>query len=154
MDKVWLRCPRCGQTEDFRIQATTVIGVVKNDAQDPETEIVDPGMADYDPDSPCHCCNDDAPCEYEGPLSQFEVVHESASEKLDNWYRRKADEIHGSEGSIEIDDNALVSRGDDHGAYVQAWVWVDGPDLECQECGLTLPDVETLRCPACATPVS
>lgn len=31
---------------------------------------------------------------------------------------------HGSEGRIEIDDNAKVSRGDDAGAYVQAWVWV------------------------------
>lgn len=35
------------------------------------------------------------------------------------------------EGVLEIDDNALVSRADgnpDHGAYVQAWVWV--PDEE------------------------
>ena len=29
------------------------------------------------------------------------------------------------EGTIEIDDNAVVSRGSDNGAYVQAWVWVE-----------------------------
>lgn len=28
------------------------------------------------------------------------------------------------EGEIEIDDTAVVSRGDDAGAYVMAWVWV------------------------------
>lgn len=33
---------------------------------------------------------------------------------------------HGSD-DIEIDDNAVVSCGDD-GAFVQAWVWVRYPD--------------------------
>ncbi len=28
------------------------------------------------------------------------------------------------DGELEIDDNAVVSHGDDNGAYVQAWVWV------------------------------
>ena len=28
------------------------------------------------------------------------------------------------EGTIEIDDNAVVSEGTDNGAYVAAWVWV------------------------------
>ena len=35
--------------------------------------------------------------------------------------------IYQEEGSIEIDDNAKVSRGEgnpDKGAYVQAWLWV------------------------------
>ena len=32
---------------------------------------------------------------------------------------------HQSEGSVEIDDNAELSEGDDNGCYVQAWVWVD-----------------------------
>jgi hypothetical protein len=29
------------------------------------------------------------------------------------------------DGEVEIDENAVVSEGDDNGAYVQAWVWVD-----------------------------
>lgn len=37
------------------------------------------------------------------------------------------------EGEIEVDPNAVVSRGNDNGAYVQAWVWV--PDPTCAECG-------------------
>lgn len=32
--------------------------------------------------------------------------------------------MYQDEGSIEIDGGAVVSRGDDPGAYVQAWVWV------------------------------
>jgi hypothetical protein len=36
------------------------------------------------------------------------------------------------EGRCEIDDEPTVSEGDDNGAYVQAWVWVDfaGTDLD------------------------
>lgn len=29
------------------------------------------------------------------------------------------------EGELEFDDDAVVSEGDDNGAYLQAWVWVD-----------------------------
>ena len=29
------------------------------------------------------------------------------------------------EGAVEIDDNALLSEGNDNGCYMQAWVWVD-----------------------------
>lgn len=32
------------------------------------------------------------------------------------------------EGSVEVDDNALVSVSDDGGAYVQAWIWVSDED--------------------------
>ena len=35
-----------------------------------------------------------------------------------------ADKEYGHDGSIEIDDNAKLSEGDDNGTYVQAWVWV------------------------------
>lgn len=45
-------------------------------------------------------------------------------------YRAAAERIHGSEGSVEIDDGAKVSRGDDAGAYVQAWVWVSDEDAK------------------------
>ena len=39
-------------------------------------------------------------------------------------YVEAARRIYQREGTIEIDDNARISRGDDPGAYVQAWVWV------------------------------
>lgn len=48
----------------------------------------------------------------------------------DEEYRELARQQYASEGEIEIDDEAVVSRGDDPGAYVQAWVWVAAPDKE------------------------
>lgn len=43
--------------------------------------------------------------------------------------RRLANDRYGSEGTIEVDDNAKVSElettENENGAYVQAWVWVD-----------------------------
>jgi hypothetical protein len=41
------------------------------------------------------------------------------------WYRKRAKAEWQEDGSVEIDDDAKVSLGDDKGAYVQAWVWVD-----------------------------
>jgi len=29
------------------------------------------------------------------------------------------------EGELEFDDDAIASEGDDNGAYVQTWAWVD-----------------------------
>lgn len=48
----------------------------------------------------------------------------------DETYREAARDRYGCDGEIEIDPGAPVSRGDDPGAYVQAWVWVDDSDLE------------------------
>ena len=48
------------------------------------------------------------------------------------WYRTQARAVYQDEGRVEIDDNAPVSRNKerkfDHGAYVQAWVWVPDPE--------------------------
>lgn len=40
--------------------------------------------------------------------------------------RKHAQQTMQREGDLqlEIDDDAIVSEGDDNGAYVQAWVWV------------------------------
>jgi hypothetical protein len=35
-----------------------------------------------------------------------------------------------AEGEVEVDDRAVVSRGEEAGAYVQAWVWVSFIDAE------------------------
>jgi hypothetical protein len=50
--------------------------------------------------------------------------------KSDDWYRDRAKELYCVDGEIEVDSNARISRGDDRGAYVEAWVWVpDDEDL-------------------------
>ncbi len=46
------------------------------------------------------------------------------SQKSDEWYVEQARKLYHHEGDIEVDPGAPVSRGEDHGAYVQAWVWV------------------------------
>ena len=50
----------------------------------------------------------------------------------DDEYRRLAKQQYESEGKIEIDLHARISRSDDHtgeiGAWVQAWVFVCKPE--------------------------
>lgn len=43
---------------------------------------------------------------------------------------RQNENLH--EGELELDDNAVISEGDDNGAYVQVWMWVpfDGTPLD------------------------
>lgn len=50
------------------------------------------------------------------------------SKDVDAAYIAAAKGRHGDDGVCEIDDNAIVSIGDDPGAYVMAWVWVDQDD--------------------------
>lgn len=42
----------------------------------------------------------------------------------DERYIEKARDEYQHEGDCEIDDNAVISRGSEPGAYVEAWVWV------------------------------
>jgi hypothetical protein len=57
----------------------------------------------------------------------------------DAQYLSAARRIHHEDGEVEVDEDSgkmpkgRVSRGDDHGAYVLAWVWV--PDSEARQEG-------------------
>ena len=42
----------------------------------------------------------------------------------DDDIQDRARELFSIDGEIEIDIDADISRGDEDGAYVQAWVWV------------------------------
>ena len=48
---------------------------------------------------------------------------ELSGEEMDRWCRSRAKEMYGRDGEVEVDGNAVVSYGDDPGAYVAAWVW-------------------------------
>jgi hypothetical protein len=61
------------------------------------------------------------------------------------------------DGELEVDDEAIVSEGDDNGAYVQTWTWVSfvGTDLDkeeekdlstCGKCGAEVPEI--IGCPS------
>lgn len=54
---------------------------------------------------------------------------------------------HQEDGKLEIDEDAKLSEGDDNGAWVQAWVWVDFSGSEFDQDGFDRddggPDSET-----------
>lgn len=70
--------------------------------------------------------------------SATEAVRKQQAEQLElRHFISKARAIHAVDGSVEIDDTALVSdardsEGGDAGVYVQAWVWisVEGDESE------------------------
>jgi hypothetical protein len=61
-------------------------------------------------------------------------------EQIDERYREAAHKEHVSEGTLEIDAGAIVSRSDDGGAYIAAWVWVDCASVGLCKCGAELPE--------------
>lgn len=58
-----------------------------------------------------------------------ETCESTEDPALDDAYREAATNQYAEEGRVEIDSNAVVSYGDDEGAYVAAWVWVDRSDV-------------------------
>lgn len=55
-----------------------------------------------------------------------------ATKESDEAYIQKARMIHVEEGTLEIDDGAVVSVGNE-GAYVMAWAFVDNDEDEEDE---------------------
>jgi hypothetical protein len=69
----------------------------------------------------------------EQPSLDFSAVVPLFAEGPDsNAYVLAAAE-HVSEGEIEVDNPAVVSRSEDGGAYVMAWVWVSDEDARRKE---------------------
>lgn len=64
-------------------------------------------------------------------MEEMKCLHDG--EALDDCYIKAARNMHQDGGSVEIDDGAVVSKGTDPGAYVEARVWVDNCDLENYE---------------------
>jgi len=56
-----------------------------------------------------------------------EVVEEEGEGPSDAEYIASARDMYAVDGQVEIDEGAMVSRGDERGAYVAAWVWVAEP---------------------------
>lgn len=59
----------------------------------------------------------------------LDAAHTLEKDWLRERYIKAAKANHHRDGECEIDDNAVVSFGDEPGAYVQAWVWVDNSEL-------------------------
>lgn len=55
---------------------------------------------------------------------------DEAKAELERLYRQAAKDVWAEDGKIIVDDEAKVDspfEDERRGAYVQAWVWVDGP---------------------------
>lgn len=66
----------------------------------------------------------------------FEALEQAVAELLNDAeqkqrYRDLA-KSYEVEGELEVDDDAIVSLGDDPGAYVQVWIWVPDPEWEVE----------------------
>lgn len=59
----------------------------------------------------------------------FTVEHADDPDPEAARYRSYAQGCLQRDGDLEFDDNAVVSMGEDPGAYVQGWKWVDRCDL-------------------------
>ena len=73
-----------------------------------------------------------------GPSHPIATKIRAAFDDLDNptlTHFRDAAATHQRDGEIEIDGNAIVSMGDDAGAYVMAWIWIGDSELATQEKG-------------------
>lgn len=62
-------------------------------------------------------------------LKRIAKLEAEAKDPVLRKYVDGADELHGREGEIEFDGDAVVSKGKDAGAYVMGWVWVYDSDV-------------------------
>jgi hypothetical protein len=75
------------------------------------------------------------------PSSELRKAIEAVEHHLDGPGRQKILELArvtlAREGELEFDDDAIVSEGNDNGAYLQAWAWVDfgGTTLDKDQSG-------------------
>lgn len=67
---------------------------------------------------------------YHPEINRFVEAQREYTDPLDIEYVFRAIEEKYDEGEVEIDSSALVSRSEDPGAYVMAWVWIGNPDMD------------------------
>jgi hypothetical protein len=65
---------------------------------------------------------------------KYQESQDSAAQALDLAFVTAAQNRHQDDSVCKIDDGALVSKGEDPGAYVMAWLWITNA-----EAGLTEP---------------
>jgi hypothetical protein len=61
--------------------------------------------------------------------SEWLAEHDADQTKYATAIQAARDEHH-RDGEVELDDEVMVSAGEDNGAYISAWVWIDFEDEE------------------------
>jgi hypothetical protein len=69
----------------------------------------------------------DAVTDAKGKLT-YALADGTAKRPPDTQAYFEAAKARQNDGTLEIDDNAIVSLGADNGAYVEAWIWVEASD--------------------------
>lgn len=79
-------------------------------------------------------------------LQDLEGAEADAKDPVNQDYVEAAKQavVH-EEGHMEVDDSAVVSRGDDPGAYVMAWIWVEDRDAKFESWWHEHEDDEELK---------
>ncbi len=67
------------------------------------------------------------------------AISEGRPENVDQIITLAID-THHQDGEVEIDQNAIISEGDDNGCYVSAWVWVSYADTPFDKEKSEIPD--------------
>ena len=70
-------------------------------------------------------------CITSGPSTSSTSARNALAEVTDPDFAKYRDAAgrHARAGELEIDAGAVVSNGDDEGAYVMAWLWVRDDEL-------------------------
>ncbi len=82
------------------------------------------------------------------PSLELRKAIQAVEEHLNEPRRQKILELGRAtlarEGELEFDDDAIASEGDDNGAYLQAWVWVDfgSTNLDKHQSADSVPETE------------
>lgn len=143
-----ITCPNCGVGESIAVSARTRCllvmdgdGAVKQQAH---------CNAEIDPTCRATC----GACGHSEDLEAFSH-HVAVKEAAHRHWRDRAWTELNRDGELEIDDNAVVSESDDGGAYVQAWVWIEGPTCEvCRErFTVARPDSAEYVCEDCVAAI-
>ena len=58
-----------------------------------------------------------------------EVEQFAKAARKNGKYREAADRLYHRDGDLEVDDGAVVSKGNDAGAYVMCWKWISNDEL-------------------------
>lgn len=72
----------------------------------------------------CHYCKEDL----------FHFHRSELTPEQRKWYVDQAKAQFHDEGTLEVDDNPMLSEGADNGLYVQVWGWVAAPERRLRYC--------------------
>ena len=91
-------------------------------------DMIDDGTGEHFPYQPDGCSDGDAQALYRLIDKAREFDNQVEPPEYAKYRAAAKQLVVGDEGDIEVDDDAIVSAGDDDGVYVEAWLWVSNEE--------------------------